>query len=268
MLALVTRLELPDHDMVGIRADNPSPFTLSGTNTWIVGREPGYLIDPGPALRPHLDAISEELDERGGLGGILLTHDHPDHAEAVPEMLLRFSPCPLAAARGNVTTRLRDGDRYGPLEVLALPGHAPDHLVFLFDGVAITGDAVLGEGSVFIAPDPGALRGYLEGLERLRGRAPAALAPGHGPLITDADAKLREYIEHRLAREAALVASLDAGARTIDELVARAWADAPAHLRPAVELTLAAHLDKLDEEGRLPAGVERPEWPVAWLDHA
>ncbi len=77
------RLELPGHDAIGIRADNPGPLTLTGTNSWIVGRDPAWLIDPGPALPEHLDAISEEIDERGGLGAVLLTHDHPDHAEAV-----------------------------------------------------------------------------------------------------------------------------------------------------------------------------------------
>jgi len=262
------RRELSGHDVVGIRADNAGPFSLDGTNSWVVGREPAFLIDPGPHLAEHLDALSEEIDQRGGLGAILLTHDHSDHSESVPEMVLRFSPTPLAAARGAATTLLSDGDRYGPFEVMALPGHAPDHLVFIAGGVAFTGDAVLGAGSVFIAPDPGSLRGYLAGLERLRGRAPAVLAPGHGPEVTDPQAKLTEYIEHRLARERALLAALEAGGRTIDELVSGAWSDAPAMLRPAVELTLAAHLDKLDEEGRLPDGVERPEWPVAWLDHA
>ncbi len=127
---------------------------------------------------------------------------------------------------------------------------------------------MLGEGSVFIAPDPGALRGYLDGLSRLRELAPAVLAPGHGPLVTDADAKLEQYISHRLARESALVAALDDGARTIDRFVGTVWADAPAELRPAVEVTLRAHLDKLAEEGRLPDGVEFPTWPVPWLDHA
>jgi glyoxylase-like metal-dependent hydrolase (beta-lactamase superfamily II) len=264
----MVRRELSGHDLVGIRADNSGPFSLDGTNSWVVGRDPAFLIDPGPHLAEHLDAISDEIDERGGLGAILLTHDHPDHAQAVPEMIRRFSPTPLAAARGAVTTRLRDGDRYGPFEVMALPGHAPDHLVFITGGVAFTGDAVLGHGSVFIAPDPGALGGYLEGLERLRGRAPSVLAPGHGPQITDPQAKLTQYIEHRLARERALLVALDAGRRTIDQLVSEVWADAPAMLRPAVEVTLAAHLDKLEQEGRLPDGVERPTWPVAWLDHA
>ena len=265
----MNRLEIEGRDIIALRANNPGPFSLSGTNTWIVGREPAWLVDPGPNLRDHLDAISGELDERGGLGAILLTHDHSDHAEAVAEMALRFSPTPVAAFRGGSgVTVVRDGARVGPLLVLELPGHAPDHLVFLFEDVAFTGDAVLGEGSVFIAPDPGALRGYLAGLERLRGLAPAVLAPGHGPVVLDADAKLSEYIAHRLAREAALVTALAAGARTIDELVASVWADAPVQLRPAVEVTLAAHLDKLAEEGRLPDGVERPAWPVAWLDHA
>lgn len=263
----MVRRELSGHDVVGIRADNPGPFSLDGTNSWVVGREPAFLIDPGPHLPEHLDAVSEEIDERGGLGAILLTHDHPDHAEAVPEMMMRFSPTLLAAARGASATLLRDGDRYGPFEVVALPGHAPDHLVFITGGVAFTGDAVLGEGSVFIAPDPGALRGYLAGLERLRGRAPEVLAPGHGPEVTDPQAKLTQYIDHRLARESALIAALEAGQRTVDELVRSVWADAPATLRPAVEVTLAAHLDKLDEERLLPEGVERPKWPVAWLEH-
>jgi glyoxylase-like metal-dependent hydrolase (beta-lactamase superfamily II) len=251
----MTRLELPGRDAVGIRADNPGPFTLSGTNTWIYGREPAWLIDPGPGLREHLDAISEELDERGGLGAVLLTHDHSDHAEGAPELILRFSPAPLAAARGAVTTLLRDGDRYGPFEVVATPGHAPDHVTFLTeDGLAFTGDAVLGEGSVFVV---GQLDEYLEGLERLRSRGLALIAPGHGPVVEDPDAKLTEYIDHRLAREAGLVTALAEGKRTIQDLLDAVWSDAAAQLRDAAAVTLEAHLQKLEAEGRLPEGVER-----------
>lgn len=250
----MARLELPGHDAIGIRADNPGPFTLTGTNSWVVGRDPAWLIDPGPALPVHLDALSAEIDERGGLGAVLLTHDHADHAEAVREIAGRFSPVPLAAARGTVTALLVDGDRYGPFTVLASPGHAPDHLTFLVDGVAFTGDAVLGEGSVFVA---GQLREYLAALRRLRGLGLSLLAPGHGPVVLDPDAKLGEYIDHRLAREAALLAALDEGARTTDELLDAAWADAPAQLRPAAAVTLEAHLEKLALEDRLPTGVER-----------
>jgi glyoxylase-like metal-dependent hydrolase (beta-lactamase superfamily II) len=116
---------------------------------------------------------------------------------------------------------------------------------------------------VFVAPDPGALRGYLDGLARLRALGLRAIAPGHGPLVTDPDARLDAYVAHRLERERRLVAALAAGGRTAGALLDAAWSDVPAALRPAAAITLAAHLDKLDEEGRLPAGVERPRWDGA-----
>ena len=250
----MSRLQLPGRDAVGIRADNPGPLTLAGTNTWIYGREPAWLIDPGPALPEHLDAVSEELDERGGLGAVLLTHDHIDHAEAVPEIVRRFSPVPLAAARGPVSTLLSDGDRVGPFEVVATPGHAPDHLAFVVEEIAFTGDAVLGEGSVFVM---GQLAEYLDGLRRLQGYPLSLIAPGHGPVVEDPAAKLGQYIDHRLAREAALVTALAEGKRTIHDLLDAVWWDAPEALRPAAAITLEAHLEKLSAEGRLPDGVER-----------
>jgi glyoxylase-like metal-dependent hydrolase (beta-lactamase superfamily II) len=243
----MTRIELPDQDAVGIRADNPGPLTLSGTNSWIVGRDPAWLIDPGPALGAHLDALSGELDARGGLGGVALTHGHADHSAAVPAMCERF---PDAVAGP------------GPLEVMALPGHAPDHVVYLYREVAFSGDAVLGEGSVFIAPDPGAMAGYLDGLARLRERHPRLIAPGHGPLVTDPDAKLGDYIAHRSEREARVITALEAGRRSVDELLDAAWGEVPDQLRLAAGATLAAHLDKLADEGRLPDGVQRPAWPL------
>ena len=125
----------------------------------------------------------------------------------------------------------------------------------------MTGDAVLGEGSVFVAPDPGALRGYLAALRRLREMELDVLCPGHGPPVADPAAKLDAYVAHRLDRERRLVAALDDGLRGVDELLDRVWDDAPAPLRPAAAVTLAAHLDKLAEEGRLPDGVSRPEFP-------
>jgi glyoxylase-like metal-dependent hydrolase (beta-lactamase superfamily II) len=255
----MTRIELPGHDIVGIRAGNPGSFTLTGTNSWIIGREPAWLIDPGPALDEHVAALCDELERRAGLGGIALTHDHADHVEAVPAMRERFPDVAVAAARADVAeVRVGDGDRLGPLEVVATPGHAPDHLAFVTADVGFTGDAVLGEGSVFVYPDPGALAGYLAGLERLRRRDLQLIGPGHGPLVEDPSAKLSEYIAHRLDRERRLLAALDAGRRSVDELLDEVWSDAPAALRPAAAVTLAAHLDKLADEGRLPDGVERP----------
>ena len=253
------RIELADHDVLGVRADNPGPLTLSGTNTWIVGSHPAWLIDPGPALGAHLQALADELRRRGGLGGIALTHDHVDHSEALAPLRDRFPEAPVAAARGDVETQLSDGDRFGPLEALALPGHAPDHLVYLSGRVGFSGDAVLGAGSVFVAADPGALAGYLEGLRRLRDRAPELLCPGHGPVIEDPRAKIDEYLAHRLERERRLVEALARGGRTVEQLLDAAWSEIDPRLRPVAAITLAAHLDKLEAEGGLPADVERPD---------
>jgi glyoxylase-like metal-dependent hydrolase (beta-lactamase superfamily II) len=251
--------ELADFDVELIRADNPGPFSLTGTNTWIVGRDPCWIVDPGPALDEHLDAVAAEAAARGGAGGIAITHDHADHVEGVAALRARLgADVPVGAMRFEADVELGDGDAFGPLRVVHTPGHAPDHLTYVAGPVAFTGDAVLGEGSVFVFPDPGALRGYLDGLARLQGLDLALVCPGHGPPVEDPAAKLAEYVAHRLDRERRLVAALEAGRRSVGELLDEAWSDAPAHLRPAAALSLASHLDKLEEEGRLPDGVERP----------
>jgi len=145
---------------------------------------------------------------------------------------------------------------------VATGGHAPDHVVFVAGDVAFTGDAVLGRGSVFVAPGPGSLRGYLDALGRLRDLGLVLLCPGHGPPITDPTERVDGYVAHRLERERALVAALDDGLRSVDDLLDRVWADAPTGLRTAATITLASHLGKLDEEGRLPDGVEEPVLPT------
>jgi glyoxylase-like metal-dependent hydrolase (beta-lactamase superfamily II) len=252
------RIPVPNHDIVGIRAANPGPFTLSGTNSWLIGRAPTWLVDPGPDLAEHVAALDEEIGQRGGLGGIALTHDHPDHTGALGPLRERHAQAPVAAARGEVDVLLAGGSVIGPLEAVFTPGHARDHLAFICGAAALTGDAVLGEGSVFVAPYPGALRAYLDGIERLRRREFELLCPGHGPLVLDPAAKLGQYLAHRREREERLVAALAAGGRGVDELLDEVWSDAPPQLRVAAAATLAAHLDKLEEEGRLPEGVQRP----------
>ncbi len=242
-----------------MRAENPGPLTLSGTNTWIVGRDPAYVVDPGPALEAHIERLVAVLGACGGLGGIALTHDHLDHSEGVAILRERI-PAPVAAGRGDVDVRLAEGTRFGPFEALSTPGHAPDHFALIAGSACFTGDAVLGEGSVFIAPDPGALAGYLAGLEKLRERDLDVLCPGHGAAIWDARAKLDQYIEHRLERERKLLEGLASGRRSVSELLDAAWSDVPEPLRGVAAITLAAHLDKLEEEGLLPEGVERPSW--------
>jgi glyoxylase-like metal-dependent hydrolase (beta-lactamase superfamily II) len=242
-------VKLSDLDILRVRAANPSPLTLTGTNTWVVGRDPAWVIDPGPALDTHLDAVAAAVAARGGVGGIALTHDHADHAEGVGALRARLGgDVPVGAAR-DAPARLGDGDRFGPLSALAVPGHSDDHLVFVAGRAAFTGDAVLGEGSVFVS---GALAAYLDGLQRLRALDLAVLCPGHGDEVWDPAATLDRYVEHRLDRERRLLAALQAGVRGEEALLDAAWDDAPPELRPAAAITLRAHLEKLRAEGRLP----------------
>jgi glyoxylase-like metal-dependent hydrolase (beta-lactamase superfamily II) len=234
-------VDLAAHGIELVRADNPGPLTLSGTNTWIVGR---WVVDPGPALDAHLDAVAAAVGARGGTEGIALTHDHADHVEGVDGLLARVGgDVPVVSARGGAV----DGDVAGPLRVLALPGHSDDHLAFVAGRAAFTGDAVLGEGSVFVASQ---LAAYLQGLRALRALDLDVLCPGHGPPVWDVMAKLDGYLEHRAERERLLVSALERGLRTEDELLDAAWSDAPAELRQFALLSLRAHLEKLRLEGR------------------
>ena len=220
-----------------MRAPNPSALTLDGTNTYVVGR---WVVDPGPALPSHVNAVRRAAND--GIEGVVLTHSHADHSEA-------------AELFGAPVALPRDGEEVGPFVAVGTPGHSPDSVCLLMDRVCFTGDTVLGEGSVFIAPGEGSLSAYLDSLRRLRSLDLSVLCPGHGPYVWDPAAKLDEYIAHRLDRERRLVEALESGLRTEDELLDAAWSEVPASLRPAAALTLAAHLEKLRSEDRLPEGM-------------
>lgn len=230
-------IEEPVPGIVRVRADNPGLLTLDGTNTWVLGRDPAWVVDPGPAIDEHLDAVARVVAERGGAGGVVLTHSHADHSEGAPALAER-----LGVQVGNP----------GPLETVPLPGHADDHVAFVWEGVCCAGDAVLGEGSVFVAGD---MAGYLDGLLALRARGLRLICPGHGPPVTDPAAKLDAYVAHRLDRERRLLEALSSGTRGDDALLAAVWDDAPASLRAAALLTMHSHLRKLAAEGRLPDDV-------------
>jgi glyoxylase-like metal-dependent hydrolase (beta-lactamase superfamily II) len=217
-------------------------MTLDGTNTYVVGR---WVVDPGPADDGHLEAVTGAA--RDGIEGIVLTHGHADHADGAAALAERAGAAPVL--------RPGEGDGAGPFAVVPSPGHSPDSVCLLHGRVCFTGDTVLGEGSVFIAPGEGSLSAYLDSLRRLLALDLEVLCPGHGPYVWEPAAKLEEYLAHRLERERLLLEALDDGARSHDELLDRAWFDAPPQLRPAAELTLRAHLEKLSEEDRLPPDV-------------
>lgn len=237
-----------------VLAPNPGPFTLEGTNTWIVGVDPAAVIDPGPDDAGHVQAVVEQA---GRIGAVLVTHDHPDHAPGAPR-LSRATGAPVYTFRtGPAGDRLRDGREVvvggGRLQVVHTPGHTPDHVAFFDpDGHALfTGDAVLGRGTSVIDPPEGDLALYLRSLRRMRQLQPRTIYPGHGPAVFDAVAKLDEYLKHRELREEQIVEALRGGARTPAEIVPGIYAEYPAELHPVAARSVLAHLVKLEREGRV-----------------
>lgn len=231
--------------VVRVRARNPSPLTLDGTNTYVVAR---WVVDPGPDDQEHLRAVLAAGADQGGIEGVVLTHSHHDHSEGAAR---------LAAQAGDVAVLHPKGDdEVGPFRTVPTPGHAPDHVSLVWARVCFTGDTVLGEGSVFVGGAEGSMSAYMESLRRLRELDLDVLAPGHGPFVWDPRAKIDEYIEHRLDRERRILDALESGGDEEDEILDRAWSDvdlaATPLLREAARQTLHAHLAKLREEGRIP----------------
>src|SRR5262245_8607701 len=200
---------MPDHpDVARLVAPTPAPMTLEGTNTYLVDRDPVTVIDPGPDDAGHIEAVRSEAEERGGIGVVLLTHSHGDHAAGVERL-------------GIEPAKLSDGDEVAGLRAVATPGHAPDHLCFVSGSVCFAGDLILGEGSTFVPPrnQGGSLTAYLESLRQLADLDLELIYPGHGPEITDPAAKIAEYIDHRLDRERRLRAALERGERSREHLL-------------------------------------------------
>jgi glyoxylase-like metal-dependent hydrolase (beta-lactamase superfamily II) len=245
-----------------VLAPNPGPFTLEGTNTWIVGADPSVVIDPGPADPEH---IREVRVEAGRVAAILLTHHHPDHAPGA-SILAHQTGAPVLASRAKAGEReLAEGTRIPAggcvLRALAAPGHAPDHLVFLEpeSGSLFTGDTVLGRGTSVIDPPEGDMDAYLRTLTALSALSPRVIYPGHGPAVWSATDKLEEYLQHRREREGQVLAALEAGPSTADGLVPLIYANYPRELHPAAARSVLAHLLKLLAEGRVVRlGVENP----------
>jgi glyoxylase-like metal-dependent hydrolase (beta-lactamase superfamily II) len=233
-------------------------MTLAGTNTYLYGSDPCAVIDPGPDISPHLDAVRAAAEERGGVGIVLLTHTHGDHADGA-ERLAAAAVEWGAQATGGVAWKPdvvlpADGEEHLGLRAISTPGHAPDHVCLLTeDGVCFSGDLVLGEGSTFVPPDGGSLAAYMDSLRRVQAESVELICPGHGPWIEDPAAKLAEYVEHREMRERRLLAALERGERSREALLAEVWDDVPAEVRPAAALVMQAHLDKLAAEGRFEA---------------
>jgi len=248
-------------------AANASPKTLSGTNSYSVGLDDVLLIDPGPDMSPHTDQLLGWLHERKAkLRAILLTHLHPDHAPAARDLEMRtgapiftLTGDPVDTGCGATPTYPLTPDHMhwdvgeDTLSVVPAPGHTPDHVCFFLERsrLLFTGDAVLGRGSTLIAPPEGNMLEFMHTLKMLVGLQPQVLAPGHGPVVRNALAKLDEDLNHREQRERAILEQLRDGPATSDQLVSRIYRDTHRDLIGLVRMSLNAQLEKLVDEKRV-----------------
>ncbi len=244
-------------------AANAGPLTLDGTRTYILGPAPCVVIDPGPDLADHLDAVEVALGT-SQVAALCITHYHADHAAGAADLTIRLA-APLAATPESADRAALDPPDLplapgsivsfggGHLEVVGAPGHCADHVCFHWPGARalFTGDVVLGEGTSMIAPPEGDMAAYMSTLERLAGLEPSVIYPGHGPEIDEPAEKLREYIDHRRQRERQVLDALGEGLSTPAEIRARVYEDLDPRLFGAAEGSVLAHLAKLVDEKRV-----------------
>ncbi len=261
-----------------LRADNPSPMTGTGTNSYLLhGPQGAVVIDPGPDLPAHLAAILAAL---GGapLAAILVSHAHLDHSALAPALaratgaaVLAFGPATagrsapmqrlaeagLAGGGEGVDTGfapdrcLKDGQTLAlaglAIEVLHTPGHMGGHLCFALGDIAFTGDHAMGWATSLVSPPDGDMTAYMAALDRLAARPWSMLLPGHGEAVADPAARLAWLGRHRRDREAAIRAELSRAPQTPAELARRIYTDTPEVLLPAATRNILAHLIDLHE---------------------
>jgi glyoxylase-like metal-dependent hydrolase (beta-lactamase superfamily II) len=261
---LVTRLVAP----------NPGPMTGPGTNTYLLGREAVVVVDPGPALPAHVDAILAAAE--GPIRYIVCTHTHPDHSPAWQA---------LAEATGaEVHGALPYGDDHqdesfrpdvelaheqrlvtGELSLLAVHtrGHVCNHCCLLLEeeGMVFAGDHIMQGSTAVIIPPGGDMAAYIRSLRLLLDYPVRVIAPGHGTLIEDSRREVDRLVRHRLLREAKVVGGLERlGEADPDTLVKVVYDDVDPALHRWAKLSMAAHLIKLEQEGRAARADDAERW--------
>ena len=274
-------------------ADNPGPFTFTGTGTYIVGRsEPGAgvaVIDPGPPDADHLAALLGAVEGQT-VSHVLVTHTHRDHAplarpfaEAVGAPVLAARP-PVRTIHASGGLDEDDDDSFAPdvilkggemlagdgwtMEALSTPGHASNHMAFVLrdENALFSGDHVMGWSTTVVAPPDGDMAAYMASLEAVIERRFTTIWPTHGAPVTDPGPFLEAYRAHRLGREAQVLARLAAGDRKIGDMVPALYASVDPGLWPAASLSVWAHLIALEQAGRVrarPGPAIDADWTLA-----
>lgn len=262
--------------IVRVTANNPGPFTGAGTNSYVIGERRLMIVDPGPEDAAHTAALVAAVAGRP-VTHILVTHTHRDHVGGLAA-LREATGAPTVAegphreARplkpGETNPFLRSADTaFRPdiavadgavvdngevaVTAIATPGHTANHLAFGIGPVGFSGDHVMGWSTTVIAPPDGAMGAYLASLDRLLEEPHRVYLPGHGDCIADPHKAVTAMRAHRLMREAAILARVRDGDRSVDQIVDALYAGLDPRLRGAAGLSVLAHLEKLAEEGRV-----------------
>lgn len=254
-----------------VLAHNPSPFTYAGTQTYLVGERELAVIDPGPDLEEHVDALVEAIDGRPVVG-ILCTHTHRDHSPAARALAERTgSPVVGCAALAMETIGpradasfdpdygpdrvLADGESIEvdgrPLTAVATPGHTSNHLCFAWNRALFTGDHVMGWSTTVVVPPDGDMRAYMQSLEKLLRRDERIYFPAHGPAVENPREYVSWLIGHRIERERQILELVAERARSVPEIVENAYPELDARLFAAAGGSVLAHLIDLEQRGQV-----------------
>ncbi len=255
-------------------ANNPGPFTFKGTGTYIIGNGNVAVIDPGPDMDDHLEAILAAV-EGETVTHIFVTHNHADHSPLARPLALRTGATIYACAKQGVPTesevRMEAGDdrEFRPdiglcdggvfeggdwtLEAIPTPGHTSNHVCYalLQENALFSGDHIMGWSTTVISPPDGDMGDYFESLERIKSRDFTTLWPTHGPPITSVEPFVQAYIDHRRARETQILGALGRGHSRIKAMVAELYKDVDSRLHPAAAHSVMAHVVQMVRDGRL-----------------
>ena len=265
-------LEPLEDGIARLLAQNPSPFTYTGTQTYFVGGDSEVIVvDPGPDTDEHVAAILDAVGERK-LIAISCTHTHRDHSpasrplkEATGAPIVGCAPLALESVGPRADASfdadyapdriLEDGDTLEAdgfvMQAIATPGHTSNHLCFAVGDALITGDHVMGWSTTVVVPPDGDMGAYMASLEKLRLRGDRVYYPAHGPQVDKPTRLVRHMIGHRMQRERQILKRLEAGDEDVETLVLNCYPGLDPRLRPAAGGSVTAHLVELERQGRV-----------------